>query len=130
MFALTNHSAQRIAGNDLGAGEMFSCPRRLARGGRADQHDQARRRDLDGLADQPRLELRPVTASSGGNEFATIDFGTKHVVAQPESDTADGVDEAQFRSTQLELAAQVGQVDVDHVRVANPVRAVGLSCGI
>ena len=60
---------------------------------------------------------------SGRDQFATIDFGTKHVVAQPESDTANGVDETQLWCPQLQLAAQVRQVNVDHVRVADPVRA-------
>ena len=62
-------------------------------------------------------------AGSGRNELATINFGTKYVVAQPESDTANGVDETQLWCLQLQLAAQVRQVNVDHVSVADPVRA-------
>jgi len=42
---------------------------------------------------------RELTAHVSG--VATIDFWAKHVVAQTKPDTAYGVDEAQFRSTQL-----------------------------
>jgi hypothetical protein len=62
----------------------------------------------------------------GGNEFATVDFWAKHVVAQPKSDTADGVDEAKFWSTQMQFAAQVREVDDEDVCVADPVRTPNL----
>ena len=126
VLVLADNGAKRIAGHDLIRREVRSGPRRLSRGDRTDQHNEARRRNaqgyLGGRGDRPRL-LRSGCAGSGRDEFATIDFGTKYVVAQPESDTANGVDETQLGCPQLQLAAQVRQVNVDHVRVADPVRA-------
>ena len=85
------------------------------------------RRELDGFADGARLfasdRSRPRPADGSGQDEFPLGFWAQQVVAQPEADTAHGVDEAQFRSTQLQLAAQVREVHIDDVGVADPVRS-------
>ena len=50
-------------------------------------------------------------------------LSSQDLVAEPEPDASYGDDEPRFGSPAVQLAAQVRQVDVDHVGVADPVFA-------
>ena len=49
--------------------------------------------------------------------------GIEDAVADPETNTSDGVDHGELGCRQIEFAAQVREMNVDDMRVANPVRA-------
>lgn len=73
---------------------------------------------------QPRQTTPRTRLRTGDHRIVatTIALGPQQVVAEPESDTTNGVDESQLRRVALQLAAQIRQVHVDDMGVTNPIR--------
>ena len=126
VLTLSDDGSQRIAGDDLIPQQSSRRPTMTCRRQRGRSEPRGRGTgSSSGSVIFPGCQIiarRP--APPGGDPARDpIDFRTKHVVLlQPESDTAYGVDEAQLGCPESgTFSTQVRQVNVDHVRVADPV---------
>ena len=76
------------------------------------------------MVDQRPLRLSRSGLSDSGSEAEGVGDLKRvgDIVRQPEPDPAHGVDHLDLRCSLVELAAEVGEMHVDYVVVADPLR--------